>query len=106
VNVPLDLNLAVDFRKDITIAARNGSKRIRTFGGDDVINKAAGDPDATIDGGPGRDRVVYAGNRSAYTITKGTDGNIRIKENAAGGTTDTLISIEVAQFADGTVDLY
>jgi hypothetical protein len=106
VNVPYDLNLTVDFRKNIIISNRNGSKRIRTFGGDDVIYKNAGDPDATIDGGVGRDKVVYAGNRSGYTITKQADGSFKIKDNAAGGTTDTLINIETAQFADGSVDLY
>ena len=37
VNVPLNLNLTVDFRKNITITNRNGSKRIRTFGGDHVL---------------------------------------------------------------------
>lgn len=106
VNVPLDLNLSVDFRKNITITDRNGSKRIRTFGGDDVIYKKAGDPDAVIDGGVGRDKVVYTGNRSGYTIAKLADGRITIKDNATGGANDTLLDIESAQFADGSIDLY
>lgn len=106
VNVPLDLNPTVDFRKNITITDRNGSKRIRTFGGDDVINKNAGDPDARIDGGVGRDKVVYAGARAGYTIAKQADGTYTIKDNATGGTTDTLINVETVQFADVSVDLY
>ena len=104
-NVPLDINLTVDFRKNITIADRNGSKRIRTFGGDDVINKAAGDPDAAVDGGAGRDKVAYTGVRAGYAIAKLADGAYTIKDNASG-TTDTVRNIETAQFAAATIDLY
>jgi hypothetical protein len=106
VNVPLGINLFADFRKDITIADRNGSKKIRTFGGNDVINKNAGDPDATIDGGVGRDRVVYPHARATYTITKTSGGVYTVKDNAIGGTTDTLVNVETAQFSDRLVELY
>lgn len=105
-NVPLNINLVADFRKNITITNRNGSKRMATFGGDDVFNKAAGDPDASLDGRSGKDVAVYTGARATYTIAKQSDGSYTIKDNSAGGTTDTLRNIETARFADGSVDLY
>lgn len=105
-NVPLNINLLADFRRNITIADRNGSKRMRGFGGDDVFNKAAGDPDASIDGGPGRDVAVYTGARASYTIAKQADGSYTIRDTRQGGTTDTLRNVESARFADGSVDLY
>jgi hypothetical protein len=104
--VPLGINLFADFRKDITITNRNGSRRIRTFGGNDVINKTAGDPDATVDGGVGRDKVAYPKARAAYIVAKAASGAYTIRDTASGGTTDTLTNVETAQFSDTSLDLY
>lgn len=106
VNVPLGINLFTDFRKNINITNRNGSMRIATFGGDDVINKATGDPSASVDGRGGRDTVVYPKARSAYEIAKTAAGAYTIRDTATGGTTDTVVNIETAQFSDLRVDLY
>jgi hypothetical protein len=106
VNVPTDINLFADFRKNITITNRNGSTRIATFAGDDVINKAAGDPSASVDGRSGRDKVVYPKARAAYAIAKSSSGAHTIRDTAAGGTTDTLTNVETAQFSDTSIDLY
>ena len=56
----------------------------------------------TIDGGTGNDIVSYAGVRANYTITATSDG-FTIANTSEG--TDTLRSIEFAQFSDQTVNL-
>jgi hypothetical protein len=104
VNVPLEINLATDFRRDLTIATRNGSKRIRTFAGNDTIRRALSDPDCGIDGGLGANTTVYPGNRSAWIITK-TSARITVRPASGLGGTDTLTRIQRAQFDDQTVDL-
>jgi hypothetical protein len=104
VNVPLEINLATDFRRDLTVANRNGSKRIRTFAGNDTIKRALSDPDASVDGGLGTNTAVYPGRRAAWIITKAGDKTTVRPASGAGGT-DTLTRIQRAQFDDQTVDL-
>jgi len=104
VNVPLGIDLTTDFRRDLTIATRNGSKRIRTFAGNDTIARALADPDCSIDGGLGSNTVVYPGNRSAWIVTK-TSTRIVVRPAAGPGGTDTLTRIQSARFDDQTVDL-
>ncbi len=104
VNVPLGINLATDFRRDLTIATRNGSKRIRTFAGNDTIRRALSDPDCSIDGGLGTNTVVYPGNKAAWVITK-TGDKVTVRPASGAGGTDTLTRIQRAQFDDQTVDL-
>ena len=103
VNVPLGINLTTDFRRDLTVSTRNGSKRIRTFAGNDTIHRALTDPDCAIDGGLGTDTVVYPGKRAAWVLTR-IDQTVTVRP-AAGGCTDTLTNIEKAAFDDQTVDL-
>ncbi len=62
--------------------------------------------DATVDGGVGRDKVVYPKARASYTVAKSASGVYTIRDTASGGTTDTLANVEVAQFSDTSVDLY
>ncbi len=50
-----------------------------------------------LDGGAGVDTAVYAGNKSAYTITLNANGTVTV---AGAEGTDTLKSIEKIQFAD------
>ncbi|GAB2840390.1 hypothetical protein GCM10027277_04180 [Pseudoduganella ginsengisoli] len=52
----------------------------------------------TFDGGVGLDTVVYGGAKSTYTVNNGTA--LQIVDNTG---TDTLISIERVQFADGAL---
>ena len=103
VNVPLGINLTTDFRRDLTVEARNGSKRIRTFAGNDTIRRALTDPDCAIDGGLGTDSFVYPGNRADWEITR-TGETVTVRP-AAGGGTDILTNVEKAAFDDQTVDL-
>lgn len=104
VNVPLSINLATDFRRDMTIATRNGSKRIRTFAGNDTISRALTDPDCAIDGGLGTNTAVYPGNRAAWIITR-TGDTFTVRPTSGSGGTDTLTRIQSAQFDDQTVNL-
>ena len=104
INVPLGIDLTTDFRRDLTIATRNGSKRIRTFAGNDTIHRALADPDCDIDGGLGSNVAVYPGPRNAWTVTKFT-GKVTVRPAAGAGGTDTLTRIQSARFDDQTVDL-
>ena len=104
VNVPLGLNLTTDFRRDLTVTRRNGSKRIRTFAGNDTIHRAVADPDCSIDGGLGANTAVYPGPRSDWTIARSAS-RVQIRPARAAGGTDTLIRIQKARFDDQTVDL-
>ncbi len=104
VNVPLGIKLSTDFRRDLTVATRNGSKNIRTFAGNDTIHRAQGDPDCRIDGGLGINAAVYPGKRADWVVARsGTTITVR-PANAAGGT-DTLTRIQQAKFSDQTLDL-
>jgi len=104
VNVPLGIDLTTDFRRDLTVATRNGSKRIRTFAGNDTIHRVLADPDCAIDGGLGSNVAVYPGPRSAWTVTKFTT-KVTVRPAAGPGGTDTLTRIQSARFDDQIVDL-
>lgn len=56
----------------------------------------------TFNGGNGSDTAVFAGNRSAWTITDNGGGSFTISN---GSQTDTLTGVEFAQFADQTISL-
>ncbi len=104
VNVPLGINLTTDFRRDMTVATRNGSRNIRTFAGNDTIFRALGDPDCKIDGGLGNNTVVYPGKRADWVLARsGTTISVKPANGAAG--TDTLTRIQTAKFDDQTFDL-
>ena len=104
VNVPLDLNLAVDFRKPIHIQDRNGSKRIYTFGGNDLIEKVSSDPSAHVDGGAGYDVAFYPKPMADYSVKKQEDGSYLVED--LEGSTDVLVNVETARFEDGSLYLY
>ncbi len=78
------------------IVGNSANNKLYGYGGNDILIGGAGND--TLDGGEGNDVVQLSGNRSGYTIA-GTLANRTI----AGGTegTDTLLNIEVLQFADG-----
>ncbi len=99
VNLPLQLDLAAQFTRPITVMNLNGSRNIRTLAGDDVIH-VSGAGGATIDGGAGFNTVVYPGPRSGYVATgRNTSWEVS-RVNAP--TRDTLVRIQRIQF-DGEV---
>ncbi len=71
-------------------------------GGDDKLTGGKGND--TLRGGAGIDTAVYSGNRSDYTISvSGNSATIVDNRSGSPDGTDTLIDMEKAQFADGTV---
>ncbi len=104
INVPLGINLTTDFRRDLTIATRNGSKRIRTFAGDDTIYRAVSDPDCTIDGGLGSNTVVYPGKLADWVMARAGDV-VTVRPAFGPGGTDSLTNIQAARFDDQVVKL-
>jgi parallel beta-helix repeat protein len=78
------------------IVGNSTDNKLYGYGGDDTLIGGGGND--TLDGGEGNDTVQFSGNHTNYAIT-GTGAN----KTVAGGTTgtDTLLNIEVLQFADG-----
>lgn len=74
-----------------------GADTIRGSSGNNVIRGDAGND--TIDGGLGSDTVVFAGNRSAYTIS--WNGQVGTVTGPDG--TDTITNVEFLRFADQTI---
>ena len=58
----------------------------------------------TVNGGGGYDKVIYAGNKSGYTVTTTANGITVVDKSGAEGT-DTLTGIVQLVFADGTMDI-
>ena len=104
VHVALQVNLATDFRRDLTIPTRNGSRRIRTFAGNDRISRALSDPDCAIDGGLGLNTVVYQGSRANWIVTRVGD-QVTVRPASGAGGTDTLTRVQRAVFDDQALDL-
>ena len=104
VNVPLGINLTTDFRRDLAIPGRNGSRRIRTFAGNNTIARALMDPDCTIDGGLGTNVVVYPGSMRDWSLQR-QGATVLISHRSGTGGTDRLTRIQVARFNDGDVPL-
>jgi Ca2+-binding RTX toxin-like protein len=79
------------------IVGNNQDNRLYGLGGNDTINGGIGND--TIDGGADTDTAVFAGKYANYTIT-GIQANRTVASGTAEGM-DTLLNIEVLQFADG-----
>lgn len=108
VNLPIHYNPKTAFIRNVTISDRNGSMRMRTWAGDDVIYDKNAAATARIDGGLGSNKCVYSGNYGNYTITKNSDGTYTVV--TSGGSSypalrDTLVNIQTLQFADRTLSL-
>ncbi len=69
--------------------------------GDDTLIAASDD---FLDGGAGTDTAVFAGPRSAYTVTTDPDGTV-VVTRAGGFFPDRLVRVEVLRFSDQTVVL-
>ncbi|MEQ1729009.1 MAG: hypothetical protein ABL982_11585, partial [Vicinamibacterales bacterium] len=104
VNVPLGINLATDFRRDLSVPGRNGSRRIRTFAGNDTIARALMDPDCAIDGGLGTNVVVYPGSMRDWSLQR-RGATVLVSHKSGSGGTDVLTRIQIARFEDGDVPL-
>jgi hypothetical protein len=75
-----------------------GDDNLSGQGSDDVIRGNLGND--TIDGGTGTDRAIFAGLRSAYTLTPLSGDGVRV---SGPDGIDTLSSVELLQFDDQTV---
>ncbi len=92
------------------IDARGGDDSLLGEAGDDLLaggpgrdTLTGGTGDDTIDGGSNIDTAVFAGNRSAYTVTQFAAGQFRV---TGPDGTDRLINVEFLQFADQKIKLY
>jgi hypothetical protein len=69
-------------------------------GADDKLEGDGGND--MIDGGAGNDTAVFRGVRSNYTFSVLANGDLQVTSKDGSDGVDTLHSIEVLQFADGT----
>lgn len=106
INVPLQLNPAVDYTENVTIADRNGSTLIRTWAGDDTIASINASLQPThIDGGAGTDTLVYSAAASQYKLTfRAGVSAFTVEERTSAVGIDTLANIERVQFSNITLD--
>ena len=103
INIPLNFCPSKDFKKSITIANRNNSKRIRTFGGDDKIYDLGSNASASVDGGAGTDTLIYSDIYSNYEVIK--NDSITTVVNKISGKIDTVRNIEILRFKDKEIVL-
>lgn len=96
VNVPVGLDLRTDYTDAIAIDDRNGSSRMRTFAGNDVVRDGNAAASASIDGGLGIDTAIYSHAHSSYTVARTATG-VTVTGN---GLSDTLVNIERLHFSD------
>ena len=82
------------------ILGGNAGEELFGNAGADILNGGGGDD--LLDGGRNIDTAVFSGNRADYTITQTATGVFEV--SGADGT-DTLTTIEFAQFDDETVRL-
>jgi subtilisin-like proprotein convertase family protein/Ca2+-binding RTX toxin-like protein len=68
--------------------------------GDDELTGAGGND--LLNGGDGYDTAVYAGNIADFGITLNLDASVTIEDLVGAEGLDTLVGIELVQFADGT----
>jgi len=107
INIPLQLDPAVDYTENVTISNRNGSKLIRTWAGNDAIIGGCPAPSNTpcsINGGLGVNTMNYGGARSNYAITTTASG-FTVKDVVGIDGTDNIKNMQVLNFAGSTIDL-
>jgi len=104
INVPFSYNPKTDFVKNISVADRNNSNKIRTWAGDDTINDTNAVVGTRIDGGLGKNKVTYNGASTNYNVTKNNDGTYRVT-SSANNIDDTLVRIHNIVFTDKTITL-
>lgn len=104
VNVPFSYNPTIDYIKNVNVADRNNSKRIRTWAGDDIISDVNANNGTKIDGGLGKNKVTYSGPSTNYNVVKNNDGSYRVT-SSTNNIDDTLTRIHNIVFTDKTITL-
>jgi Ca2+-binding RTX toxin-like protein len=81
-----------------------GNDTIRGTSGSNVLTGLVGDD--LLDGRNGDDTAVFRGDREQYIISSNGDSSFTLHDTVAGRDgTDTVLSIEHLQFADGSLDI-
>ncbi|MDE1468614.1 calcium-binding protein, partial [Aurantiacibacter sp. D1-12] len=93
-------NLALSGVAGLSATGNDAANTLTGNSGNNVLTGGLGDD--TLDGGEGEDTAVFSGNRADYTIVETSRGKFTI--SGADGT-DTLVNVELAQFADTTITL-
>ncbi|MBV6448059.1 hypothetical protein [Nitrosomonas sp.] len=83
---------------DNVIEGKDGNDTLSGGGGNDSLDGGGGND--ILNGQDGIDTAVYAGSRSAFTITRNTDHSFTINDNTHVEGTDTLNGIERISFGD------
>jgi Ca2+-binding RTX toxin-like protein len=101
-----DTDAHLNFRGDA------GNDDFRGGGGDDNLSGDLGNDTLCggggndyLDGGAGFDTVVYGGNFADYMITEDSNGFVTVTDLSGTDGTDTLIGVNLIQFADQSIDL-
>jgi Ca2+-binding RTX toxin-like protein len=84
------------------LVGTNGSDTIRTLESNDTIAGDTGND--TLDGGAGIDTAIYFGDQSSYTLVFSPTATTLTDRRPAGDGTDTLIDVELLDFASGDFD--
>lgn len=71
------------------------------YGGADGDRLTGGAGNDLIDGGAGWDTAIYAGNRADFRIETRANGTTIVRDTTGAEGTDTLLRVEVLEFADG-----
>ena len=109
IQLPLNLNPKLDFKKDIFISDRNNSSLLRTWAGDDTFNEKNINLSGVtnIDGGLGLDTSIYSQKINDYQIINLGESNFSIKHIASSNTNqqlnDVLVNIERLKFSDKSI---
>lgn len=85
-----------------TTLANTANQSFTGSGGRETFNSSSGNDH--VDGGAGIDTVVYAIDRSNFSLTKSAAGFTLVDNTGASGT-DTLQNVERVKFADGSIAL-
>lgn len=88
------------------ISGFGGSDNLAGGAGVDVLTGGAGDD--AIDGGAGNDTAVFSGNQAGYAVFRTSAAALTVRQQGPAGTgdgSDTLVDVEEARFADGTLAL-
>jgi hypothetical protein len=93
---------------DTTLVSAAGSLTALGVGDINLTGHAGGDllkgnsGDNVLDGGTGSDTVYYDISQAGVTITRNSDGSIRVQSSEGD---DTLVNVETLTFTDRTIDL-
>ncbi|MBZ6075417.1 hypothetical protein [Microvirga puerhi] len=99
----LDMAAGTAARDTALMDTLSGGSGADTLAGDQYNNILVGGAgDDILSGGGGIDTAMFAGSKASYTVVKNTNGSVTV---SGPDGTDVLLSVAVARFDDGTVDL-